>query len=245
MRKVYRGRNVLAGVDLAVPVGTVYALLDPNGAGRTTTVRILSALLPADAGTARVAGYDVRREPDRVRAAIGVTGQFCAVDAFLTGRENLRMTAALGHLDRRRAATVVDRLPARFDLGEAATRRAATYSGGMRRRLDLAMTLVPGPRVVFLVPEVLRAACGLGNALWCARIGRSFALRGPRRLRGVYSGSGGRPCGCAGRRPPRCGPPSAAALPCGRAWRAGRGTCDRGDGRSRVADTGRSTRSPR
>ncbi|MET9494510.1 ATP-binding cassette domain-containing protein [Streptomyces sp. NPDC006552] len=150
LHKSYGGREVLRGVDLTVPAGTVYALLGPNGAGKTTTVRMLSTLLPADAGEARVAGHDVRREADRVRAAIGVTGQFSAVDTLLTGRENLRLMADLGHLDRRCAKAVVERLLARFHLADAADRRAATYSGGMKRRLDLAMTLVAGPRLIFL-----------------------------------------------------------------------------------------------
>ena len=146
----YGGRQVIAGVDLSVPAGTVYALLGPNGAGKTTTVRILSTLLSADAGLARVAGYDVVSEADQVRASIGVTGQFSAVDELLTGRENLRLMADLGHLDRRRTPTVIARQLERFDLLEAADRRVATYSGGMKRRLDLAMTLVPGPRLIFL-----------------------------------------------------------------------------------------------
>ena len=103
LHKSYGDHEVIAGVDLTVPEGTVYALLGPNGAGKTTTVRILSTLLPADAGDARVAGFDVRREADQVRASIGVTGQFSAVDALLTGRENLRLMADLGHLDRREA----------------------------------------------------------------------------------------------------------------------------------------------
>ncbi|TFI28984.1 ATP-binding cassette domain-containing protein [Streptomyces sp. 4R-3d] len=150
LRKSYGDHQVLAGVDLTVPAGSVYALLGPNGAGKTTAVRILSTLLPADAGAARVAGHDVRREADRVRASIGVTGQFSAVDELLTGRENLLLMADLGHLDRHRAQPVVGRLLERFDLADAADRRAATYSGGMKRRLDLAMTLVPGPRLIFL-----------------------------------------------------------------------------------------------
>ncbi|MEV0320246.1 ATP-binding cassette domain-containing protein [Streptomyces sp. NPDC050658] len=150
VRKAYGDHEVVAGLDLTVPAGTVYALLGPNGAGKTTTVRILSTLLPADAGDIRVAGYDVRREADLVRASIGVTGQFSAVDALLTGRENLRMMADLGHLDPAHARAVVGRLLERFGLSDAADRRAATYSGGMKRRLDLAMTLVAGPRLIFL-----------------------------------------------------------------------------------------------
>ncbi|MFD5384687.1 ATP-binding cassette domain-containing protein [Streptomyces sp. NPDC059474] len=150
LRKSYGEHEVVAGVDLAVPAGTVYALLGPNGAGKTTTIRILSTLLPADAGEARVAGYDIRREADQVRASIGVTGQFSAVDELLTGRENLRLMADLGHLDRRHAQSVVEQLLERFHLADVADRRAVTYSGGMKRRLDLAMTLVAGPQLIFL-----------------------------------------------------------------------------------------------
>jgi len=148
--KSYGDLPVLRGIDLTVPTGTVYALLGPNGAGKTTMVRILSTLVAADGGTARVAGHDVRTEPDGVRRSIGVTGQFSAVDELLTGRENLRLMADLAHLPRREAAARVTGLLSRFGLTDAADRRAATYSGGMRRRLDLAMTLVSRPRLVFL-----------------------------------------------------------------------------------------------
>jgi ABC-2 type transport system ATP-binding protein len=150
LRKSFGDHVVLDDIDLDVAAGTVYALLGPNGSGKTTTVRILSTLLPADAGTAVVAGHDVRRKPQLVRAAIGVTGQFSAVDKLLTGRQNLLLMADLHHLDRaegrRRAAELIER----FDLAEAAGKMAETYSGGMRRRLDLAMTLVGEPRVIFL-----------------------------------------------------------------------------------------------
>ncbi len=150
VRKSFGQHRVLDGVDLTVVEGTVFALLGPNGSGKTTTVRILSTLLAADAGVIRVAGHDVACEPDSVRAAIGVTGQFSAVDRLLTGRENLMMMADLAHLSRAdgrsRAANLLDR----FDLGDAAGKIAATYSGGMRRRLDLAMTLVGSPRIIFL-----------------------------------------------------------------------------------------------
>jgi ABC-2 type transport system ATP-binding protein len=150
LRKSYGDHIVLEGIDLDVAEGTVFALLGPNGAGKTTIVQILSTLIGADAGEIRVAGHEVTREPDAVRAAIGVTGQFSAVDNLLTGRENLVLMADLHHLGRaegrRRAAELLER----FDLVDAATRTAATYSGGMRRRLDLAMGLVADPRVVFL-----------------------------------------------------------------------------------------------
>ncbi|PRX46131.1 ABC-2 type transport system ATP-binding protein [Prauserella shujinwangii] len=150
LRKSFGDQVVLDGIDLTVPSGTVFALLGPNGAGKTTIVRILSTLIGADGGDLRVAGHDVVREPDSVRAAIGVTGQFAAVDNLLTGEENLLLMAALHHLGkragRRRAAELLDR----FGLTEAARKPVATYSGGMRRRLDLAMGLVGDPRVVFL-----------------------------------------------------------------------------------------------
>jgi ABC-2 type transport system ATP-binding protein len=150
LRKRYGDNQVLDGVDLEVPEGSVYALLGPNGAGKTTVVNVCSTLLTPDAGEIRVAGYDVRRDPDRVRRSIGVTGQFSAIDEFHTGRENLRLMADLHHLDRGQARTVIDELLERFELTEAANRRAQTYSGGMKRRLDLAMTLIGSPRLIFL-----------------------------------------------------------------------------------------------
>ncbi|HKT00151.1 MAG TPA: ATP-binding cassette domain-containing protein [Rugosimonospora sp.] len=150
LRKSFGDQVVLDGLDLTVQSGTVFSLLGANGAGKTTTVKILSTLLRADAGAARVAGHDLAREPDAVRAAIGVTGQFSAVDNLLTGEENLRLMADLHHLakgdGRRRATQLLDQ----FDLTDAARKPASTYSGGMRRRLDLAMTLVGSPQVIFL-----------------------------------------------------------------------------------------------
>ena len=150
LRKSFGDHVVLDGLDLSVPQGSVFALLGPNGAGKTTTVDILSTLLPRDGGEARVAGHDVAAEPDAVRAAIAVTGQFSAVDNLLTGEENLRLMADLHHLGkqegRRRAADLLERL----ELADAARTTPATYSGGMRRRLDLAMGLMGDPRVVFL-----------------------------------------------------------------------------------------------
>ena len=148
--KSYGDHAVLRGIDLTVPTGTVYALLGPNGAGKTTMVRILSTLINADGGEARVAGFDVKTQPNGVRRSIGVTGQFSAVDDLLTGRENLRLIADLAHLPTREAGARVDELLTRFELTDAADRRVATYSGGMKRRLDLAMTLVSRPRVIFL-----------------------------------------------------------------------------------------------
>jgi ABC-2 type transport system ATP-binding protein len=150
MCKAFGETIVLDGVDVTVAEGTIFALLGPNGAGKTTIVRILSTLIRADAGEVRVAGHDVVGNPDGVRAAIGVTGQFSAVDDLQTGEENLRMMAALNHLGREGGRARVTELLERFDLVDAAGRPASTYSGGMRRRLDLAMTLVGSPRVIFL-----------------------------------------------------------------------------------------------
>ena len=150
LRKSFGDQLVLDGIDLEVAPGTVFALLGPNGAGKTTAVQILSTLIGADSGELRVAGYDLAREPDAVRDAIGVTGQFSAVDNLLTGEENLILMADLRHLGRsegrRRAAELLDQ----FDLVEAAKKPVATYSGGMKRRLDLAMGLVGDPRIIFL-----------------------------------------------------------------------------------------------
>ena len=150
LTKSYGEHPVLTGVDLTVPEGSVYALLGPNGAGKTTIVNILSTLLTPDDGEIHVAGFDVRREAAGVRAAIGVTGQFSAIDELLTGRENLRLMADLAHLDRTNATGSVTAMLRRFDLADAADRRAQTYSGGMKRRLDLAMTLIARPRLIFL-----------------------------------------------------------------------------------------------
>jgi len=150
LRKAYGTQVVLDGIDLSIRTGSVFALLGPNGAGKTTAVKILSTLLPADGGEIRVAGHDPVRDPDAVRDAIGVTGQFAAVDNLLTGAENLRLMARLHHLGRRAAAKRIDDLLRQFDLVDAADKPLATYSGGMRRRLDLAMGLVGRPRIVFL-----------------------------------------------------------------------------------------------
>jgi len=150
LRKQYGDRTVLDGLDLTVPAGTVTALLGPNGAGKTTTVSILSTLLPADGGTARVLGHDVAREPDIVRRLIGVTGQLSAVDPLLTATENLRLMADLFHLPRSESLSRIADLLDRFGLAEAARQQAQQLSGGMQRKLDLAMTLVGDPQVVFL-----------------------------------------------------------------------------------------------
>jgi ABC-2 type transport system ATP-binding protein len=150
LRKAYGDHTVLDGINLHVPAGSIFALLGPNGAGKTTTVQILPTLIDPDAGEIRVAGHDPATEPDAVRAAIGVTGQFAAVDGLLTGRENLILMADLHHLGRARGRRRADELLAQFDLTEAAGKQASTYSGGMRRRLDIAMGLVGEPRLVFL-----------------------------------------------------------------------------------------------
>ena len=150
LRKSFGDVDVLRGLDLVVEPGTVYALMGPNGSGKTTTVRILSTLIEVDEGVVEVLGHDVRRAPHEVRRGIGVTGQFSAVDDLLTGRENLRLIADLNHLPKGVARGRVESLLVTFDLVDAADRRVGTYSGGMKRRLDLAMTLVGTPSLLFL-----------------------------------------------------------------------------------------------
>ncbi len=150
LSKSFGENKVLDGVDFNVAEGSVFALLGPNGAGKTTIVRILSTLISADAGEMRVSGHDVTNDADGVRKSIGVTGQFAAVDELLTGGENLRLMADLNHLGRSDGRKRIGELLERFDLTDAAGRAVSTYSGGMRRRLDLAMTLVGSPRVIFL-----------------------------------------------------------------------------------------------
>jgi ABC-2 type transport system ATP-binding protein len=148
--KTYGEVTALDGLDLDVPEGTVVGLLGPNGAGKTTTVRILTTLLKPNAGQATVAGFDVLRQPDRVRSVIGLTGQYAAVDEYLTGRENLRMFGDLYHLTPAFVRTRTTELLERFDLADAADRSLRTYSGGMRRRLDLAASLIAKPSILFL-----------------------------------------------------------------------------------------------
>ncbi len=150
LRKSYGDKTVLDGIDLTVPEGTVFSLLGPNGAGKTTTVQILSTLISAGGGQAQVAGHDLATDPQAVRAAIGVTGQFSAVDGLITGEENMLLMADLHHLSKQEGRRVTAELLERFDLVEAAKKPASTYSGGMKRRLDIAMTLVGGPRIIFL-----------------------------------------------------------------------------------------------
>jgi len=150
LRKAFGDKIVLDGIDLDVRAGTVFSLLGPNGAGKTTTVNVLTTLIKADGGTVRVAGHDVATGAKAVRAVIGVTGQFAAVDDLLTGAENLQLMADLHHLRADEGKQVVTSLLERFDLAESAQQLAATYSGGMRRKLDLAMTLVTRPQIIFL-----------------------------------------------------------------------------------------------
>ncbi|WIM96375.1 ATP-binding cassette domain-containing protein [Actinoplanes oblitus] len=152
LRKSYGDKVVLDGVDLAVPRGSVFSLLGPNGAGKTTAVKILSTLISPGSGSGpiRVAGHDLVTDPQAVRAAIGVTGQFSAVDGLITGEENMLLMADLHHLSRAEGRRVTAGLLERFDLVEAAGKPASTYSGGMKRRLDIAMTLVGSPRIIFL-----------------------------------------------------------------------------------------------
>src|SRR4029077_17409628 len=150
LRKTYGKKVVLDGVDLSIHEGEVFALLGPNGAGKTTIVRILSTLIQADAGTASVMGHDVRREAGSVRAVIGVTGQFSAIDNLLTGEENLLLIGRLLHLPATELRARIAQLLQLFDLGELARRTPATYSGGEKRRLDIAMTLMGRPKLIFL-----------------------------------------------------------------------------------------------
>src|SRR6188508_3092391 len=150
LRKSYGDLLVVDGIDLEIAPGTVFALLGPNGAGKTTTVNILTTLLTPDAGEVAVGGHDLRTDPAGIRSAIGVTGQFSAVDDLLTGFENLRLMADLNHLGREEGRRRIADLLERFELTDAASKYVATYSGGMKRRLDLAMTLMGDPRIVFL-----------------------------------------------------------------------------------------------
>jgi ABC-2 type transport system ATP-binding protein len=150
LRKSYGKKVVLDGIDLDIPEGTIFALLGPNGAGKTTAVRILSTYIRADSGEVRVAGHDLAKDPDAVRTAIGVTGQFSAVDKLLTGEENLLLMADLHHLGNRKGRRRVAELLKQFDIVEAGPKSVSTYSGGMQRRLDLAMTLIGDPRIIFL-----------------------------------------------------------------------------------------------
>jgi ABC-2 type transport system ATP-binding protein len=150
LRKSYGEQPVLDGIDFQVPAGTVFALLGPNGAGKTTSIYILTTLLTPDAGEVAVGGHDLRTDPEGIRSQIGVTGQFSAVDELLTGEENLQLMASLHHLGRAVGRQRIADLLERFELTDAATKHVATYSGGMKRRLDLAMTLMGDPRIVFL-----------------------------------------------------------------------------------------------
>ena len=150
LRKAFGDKTVLDGIDLDVRPGTVFSLLGPNGAGKTTTVNVLTTLMKADAGTIRIAGHDIATETKAVRAVVGVTGQFAAVDELLTGQENLQLIADLKRVGSGEGRRVITELLERFDLAESAQQLVSTYSGGMRRKLDLAMTLVGNPQIIFL-----------------------------------------------------------------------------------------------
>jgi len=166
IEKSFRDLQVLRGVDFDVSAGSIFALLGSNGAGKTTLVRILSTLLAADAGTAAVSGFDVGTQPADVRRSISLTGQFTAVDDVLTGRENLVLIAKLRH--RKDPGAVADGMLARFALTDSGTRRAGTYSGGMRRRLDIAMSLIGEPGVIFLDEPTAGLDPQARNEVWHA-----------------------------------------------------------------------------
>ncbi len=176
LRKSYGDKLVLDGIDLNIPQGSIFALLGPNGAGKTTVVQILSTLIAADGGDVRVAGHDLAEDPNAIRAAIGVTGQFSAVDGLLTGHENLILMADLHHLGRVEGRRRATELLEQFDLVEAGKKTAATYSGGMRRRLDLAMTLVGDPQIIFLDEPTTGLDPRSRHGMW--QIIRELAARG-------------------------------------------------------------------
>ncbi len=166
VRKAFDGATVLDAVDLSVASGSIFALLGPNGAGKTTMIRILSTLITPDGGQIRVAGHDAVREPEAVRAAIGVTGQFSALDDLCTGVENMQLMVDLNHLDRNAGRSRMSELLDRFGLTDAAHKPVTTYSGGMRRRLDLAMTLVGEPKVIFLDEPTTGLDPGSRRMMW-------------------------------------------------------------------------------
>ena len=166
IRKKYGKTHVLRGIDLSVPTGTIFGILGPNGAGKTTTVRILTTLASADAGKATVNGFDVARDVRKVRSSIGLAGQYAALDERLTARENLRLIGTLYRLGRRTARLRADELLQRFDLERAADRPVSTFSGGMRRRVDLAASLIGHPSVLFLDEPTTGLDLGSRIVLW-------------------------------------------------------------------------------
>ena len=224
LRKSFGTHVVLDGIDLEVAAGSVFALLGPNGAGKTTTVRILSTLLAPDDGTVEVAGADLARDPDAVRAAIGVTGQFSAIDKFLTGEENLILMADLRHLGRQEGRRLAAELLERFDLVDAARTVVSTWSGGMQRRLDLAMTLVGDPRIIFLDEPTAGLDPRSRRTMWAGD-------PGARRRRGHDPADDAVPRGGRPPRGPDRGPRPRAA---GRRGHAGRAQAPR-PGRARAA----------
>ncbi|MGB3330615.1 MAG: ATP-binding cassette domain-containing protein [Thermomicrobiales bacterium] len=166
IRKAYSGRPILAGIDLAVEEGTTTAVLGPNGAGKTTLVRILSTLTRPDAGDATIAGFDLRRQPAEVRRVISLTGQYAAVDELLTARENMRLMCRLRHVPPREGTRFTNELMERFDLVDSIDRPVKSFSGGMKRKLDLAMSLVGSPRLIFLDEPTTGLDPRSRTALW-------------------------------------------------------------------------------
>jgi len=166
LKKSFKDTHVLKGIDLSIPVGTVFALLGPNGAGKTTIVRILTTLLKLDAGTATVGGFDVTNQADQVRSVIGLTGQYAAVDEKLTGRENLEIIGRLYHISAADAKRRAQELLERFELTDAAGRAVKKYSGGMRRRLDLAASLIVTPPIIFLDEPTTGLDPHSRNTMW-------------------------------------------------------------------------------
>ena len=253
LRKSFGSTKALDGLDLTVPHGTILGLLGPNGAGKTTAVRILTTLLIPDAGRAFVAGVDVLADPTKARRLIGLTGQFAALDDYLTGRENLIMFGRLYHLSRAEAKRRADQLLERFDLTDAAGRLAKTYSGGMRRRLDIAASLIARPPVLFLDEPTTgldpRSRLGMWEVMeGLVRDGTTMLLttqylRGSRPIGRLDRGHRRRPCHSRGNVERPQGSGRRHSPRAGRRVRRGGGPCgrDHAEGRRRHgADPGRS-----